>query len=413
MAIATDLEQYFLLLVNGERAKEGLSLLKLEQRLNDAADAHSQWMGDAAVLSHSGDGGSDPGERMEAANFTDGGRFSWAENVSVTQDNKDGTLKDEVERLHQALMDSPSHRANILNPNWEYIGIGLDVGQMLYPGVGTRDSAFVTQKFATTDDLVRLDIMGTSIGETLTGENGHDHFDGRGGNDSIAGALGDDRIKGGSGNDDLKGDGGDDIIEGGAGNDFIRGGREEDTLQGGDGDDVIRGQRNADRLEGGDGADNLKGGGGNDTLFGNLGNDFLKGGSREDELDGGFGNDKLFGNSFDDVLRGNRGDDTLNAGGDDDTLLGGSGNDWIKGGSGADVFVFYTGDGADRIVDFELGVDELHIDDTSTSAGSAAALVRAHGSVEDGDAVLRLDGVTITLDGVSDLDALANDLILF
>ena len=30
-----------------------------------------------------------------------------------------------VERAHNALMQSPGHRANILNPNYNYIGIGI------------------------------------------------------------------------------------------------------------------------------------------------------------------------------------------------------------------------------------------------------------------------------------------------
>ncbi|MCI5048858.1 MAG: hypothetical protein MRY32_00790 [Rickettsiales bacterium] len=70
-------------------------------------------------------------------------------------------------------------------------------------------------------------ILGTGVGESLTGSSG---------SDVIYGGLsvadpddGDDTITGGAGNDYILGNGGNDIIDGGAGNDTLHGGAGDDT----------------------------------------------------------------------------------------------------------------------------------------------------------------------------------------
>jgi len=99
--------------------------------------------------------------------------------------------------------------------------------------------------------------------------------------------------------------------------------------------------------------------GGNDTLTGNAGNDSLNGGSGNDTLIGNAGNDTLIGGNGSDLLFGNAGDDLLDGGNGTDTLRGGLGNDTLTGGNGGDVFVFASGEGTDRITDFQLGSDKI------------------------------------------------------
>jgi Ca2+-binding RTX toxin-like protein len=101
------------------------------------------------------------------------------------------------------------------------------------------------------------------------------------------------------------------------------------------------------------------GGNGPDTLTGNAGNDILIGGNGEDTLIGNAGNDTLIGGNATDLLLGNAGDDLLSGGNGADTLRGGLGNDTLTGGSGGDVFVFASGDGTDRITDFNLSNDQI------------------------------------------------------
>ncbi|WNF14428.1 ELWxxDGT repeat protein [Microcystis aeruginosa] len=78
----------------------------------------------------------------------------------------------------------------------------------------------------------------------------------------------------------------------------------------------------------------LQGGGGNDLLIGSHQRDVLQGGLDNDRLYGGGDIDRLFGEEGDDLLD------------------GGAGSDFLYGGLGADYFVLATGNGSDRIMDF-------------------------------------------------------------
>lgn len=113
-----------------------------------------------------------------------------------------------------------------------------------------------------------------------------------------------------------------------------------------------------DLVTGSEGADEISGGAGNDVLFGHGGDDLLRGGN---------GNDVLWGGEGDDLLRGGVGDDVL---------IGGAGRDRLVGGPGADVFRFLdVSDSlrgrADRIVDFEPGVDVIDLSAIDADRDSA------------------------------------------
>jgi Ca2+-binding RTX toxin-like protein len=99
------------------------------------------------------------------------------------------------------------------------------------------------------------------------------------------------------------------------------------------------------------------------------------------------GDDQLYGNSFDDILKGGDGKDTVVGRlGDDklygekgnDTLNGNSGKDNLFGGSGRDVFVFDSPDeGGDRISDFSVKDDTIHLDSLDFGALSTGKLNKA------------------------------------
>jgi hypothetical protein len=55
------------------------------------------------------------------------------------------------------------------------------------------------------------------------------------------------------------------------------------------------------------------------------------------------------------TLVGAAGNDTIDGGGGADRIDGGSGNDWLTGGAGVDTFLFASGSGSDRTVDFTTG----------------------------------------------------------
>lgn len=153
----------------------------------------------------------------------------------------------------------------------------------------------------------------------------------------------------------------DDFLRGDDGADVFRGMAGDDTINGLGGDDNLRGNGGRDELNGAEGADTLIGGGGADTLIGGFGVDQLRGGGGRDKMNGGAGQDFVAGNGGADQLRGGGGRDDLEGGGGADELNGGRGADELTGGGGRDVFQFTTGDGFDRITDFQQGSDKIEI----------------------------------------------------
>ncbi|MCC8424495.1 CvpA family protein [Mucilaginibacter sp. UR6-11] len=112
-----DLEARMLQLVNMERQQRGLQILKPDPQLTRVARDHSEDMLQRGYFSHYTPEGLDPFDRMKngGVRFLTGG-----ENIAITQ-----TLP----MAHTGLMNSPGHRANILNPAFGRLGIGiLDAG---------------------------------------------------------------------------------------------------------------------------------------------------------------------------------------------------------------------------------------------------------------------------------------------
>jgi uncharacterized protein YkwD len=106
-------ETQMLELVNRERLKHGLKPLQFDSDLVPVARAHSQDMFSKGYFAHDNLEGKDPFDRMRSAGI----RFRAAgENLALAQT---------VEIAHVNLMNSPGHRANILNPSFGRVGIGI------------------------------------------------------------------------------------------------------------------------------------------------------------------------------------------------------------------------------------------------------------------------------------------------
>lgn len=120
-------------LVNRERARAGRSTLEWNDDLARAALKHSQLLAAHQELSHQFPGEALLQERVGAT----GARFnSVAENVAEAPD---------VSTAHNGLMHSPGHRENILNPDYNAIGISIvQRGQELYI---TQDFAHVLANY--------------------------------------------------------------------------------------------------------------------------------------------------------------------------------------------------------------------------------------------------------------------------
>jgi uncharacterized protein YkwD len=119
-------------LTNAERAKAGCGPLTVDATLTAVAQAHSQDMATHDYFDHNGQDGRTPFDRMTAAGY----RYSTAaENIAAGQRTPQDVMT--------AWMNSPGHRANILNCSLKEIGVGYATGSSSQYGV------YWTQDFGT------------------------------------------------------------------------------------------------------------------------------------------------------------------------------------------------------------------------------------------------------------------------
>ncbi|MBS4031894.1 MAG: LysM peptidoglycan-binding domain-containing protein [Clostridiales bacterium] len=112
----TQAEQQMLNLVNYERTSRGLRPLQADMELTRLARLKSQDMINLNYFAHQSPTYGSPFDMMRAAGVT----------YRTAGENLAGAPT--VERAHTGLMNSPGHRANILNPNFTHIGIGAITG---------------------------------------------------------------------------------------------------------------------------------------------------------------------------------------------------------------------------------------------------------------------------------------------
>lgn len=111
--IRAELEAKMLVLVNQERTSRGLSVLKVNDKARVVARAHSQDMFARGYFSHITPEGVDPFKRMKAGN------------VNFLAAGENLALAPNLTLAHNGLMNSPPHRANILDPSYSTVGIGI------------------------------------------------------------------------------------------------------------------------------------------------------------------------------------------------------------------------------------------------------------------------------------------------
>ena len=119
-------------LINAERAKKGIAPLTRNTKLDAAALRHSKDMACNNFVDHTGSDGSSPWERMEQAGY------NWtnaAENIAAGYSTPASVVA--------GWMNSSGHKANILNPNLEDIGIGYAYKN------GTKYGHYWTTNFGT------------------------------------------------------------------------------------------------------------------------------------------------------------------------------------------------------------------------------------------------------------------------
>lgn len=236
-------------LTNEFRAQNSLPALKSNAELQATAQGHSQDMAVADYFSHTGKDGSAPWDRAKRVGYA---ANSMGENIAAGQTTAQSVV--------QGWIDSPGHRANLINRSYTELGVGYfllenDTGSVNYNhywtqvfGSGDKDpSSNISPNSNPTPTPTAIN--GTSENNTLTAGSGSQTIYGYGGNDVISAGTGNDTIT-------IYGEDGDDLLTGGSGKDNVIGGSGKDTLIGtftSGGTSAGRGE--IDKLTGNAGAD--------------------------------------------------------------------------------------------------------------------------------------------------------------
>lgn len=120
------IRQEILQLVNQQRRQNNLSPVRLDSKLNAAAQTHSVNMALQDFFGHTGQDGSSSTERVRRTGYN-GSRV--AENIAAGHNTAASVVA--------GWMNSPGHRANILDPNANQMGLGYrllsnDTGKVNY-----------------------------------------------------------------------------------------------------------------------------------------------------------------------------------------------------------------------------------------------------------------------------------------
>ncbi len=124
----TQAEQQLLYLANQSRHQAGLAPLSLDSGLSAAARAHAQIMLSTGQLSHRFDGEASLAQRL--AEMT---------TLQLDQEGENVALDYDAEHGHEHLMLSAPHRANLLNAQYNVVGLGV---------VRSGDRLYIVQDFA-------------------------------------------------------------------------------------------------------------------------------------------------------------------------------------------------------------------------------------------------------------------------
>ncbi|OLT30785.1 hypothetical protein BJF79_09295 [Actinomadura sp. CNU-125] len=101
-------------LVNDARADNGCEPVRSNAKLAQAAQGHSADMAARGYFDHTAPDGDGPGDRITAAGYR---WTAYGENIAKGQSSPESVMR--------SWMNSPGHRANILNCKFDEIGVGV------------------------------------------------------------------------------------------------------------------------------------------------------------------------------------------------------------------------------------------------------------------------------------------------
>jgi Ca2+-binding RTX toxin-like protein len=432
-------EQYMLELINrarldpdAEAARQGIGLndglaagtitsaakgvLAPNDKLELAAEYHTDWMLANETYGHIGDNDSLAGGRMKSFHYPESDRFFWGENVTAIDMADASSQTDAVDRLFKNLMlnvTDPDDRRLLFHDAPQEIGFGLEFQTFtittlsqqppFYSPVNPGDlpsgqsfsAALLTANYGKRDATTPpADVFLTGVAYA---DGDHDNFysigEGTsgvgfaiGGNATVTAAAGGYALKlapaagvgvavtasGGAvstvvvdlsaGNVKLdlvdgtlfRSSGSLTLVSGVAAAELL--GVADLTLTGNALANRLAGNRGHNVLTGLDGNDSLSGGAGNDTLYGGNNYDTIRGGDGDDRAWGGNGRDLVYLDNGNDVFW----DNGQNDANGHDTIWGGAGNDTVNGGGGNEVI--WGEAGADSLLG-GIGNDTIYAGD--------------------------------------------------
>lgn len=109
----TAAEAQLVSLINQARTERGLQPLTADPRLTQAARKHTELMVQHGALSHQFPG--EPGLQQRFAN----------EGLPSDREGENVDLDQDPDSAHEELMHSPPHRRNILDPDYNVVGVGV------------------------------------------------------------------------------------------------------------------------------------------------------------------------------------------------------------------------------------------------------------------------------------------------
>lgn len=338
-------EQYLLELINRARLDPMAEYTRLGQTagpvvtpvqvlagnasLDAAAAQHSLHMLAVDQFSHSDIGDGTPVSRAQANGYA--GAFV-GENIGWSGTTGTINLQSSIDSHHAGLMNSPGHRANILNTGYSEIGLGREIG--VFTSGRDWNASMLSEVFG--------DRSGNRLltGVAYTDTNDNDFYGvGEGqGSVSVAAAGGVTTASAAAGGYALQ-------VVAGVSAVTIGGVRVQLTF----------------------GADNIKLDLVDGTRVFSSGDIRLLSGATEGRLlgiadvnlVGANTSETLVGNRSANSINGRGGNDTISGGDGNDRLAGGAGNDRLDGGAGRDSFIFADGFGRDVVAGFQDGTDRF------------------------------------------------------
>ena len=416
MAILTQdqFDQQVLNLINQYRAQNGLSGLILSQELDQTADKYANRMATGDFFSHTDPNGSTPFTRMRAEGY----QYTTAgENIAAGYATPESVV--------QGWIDSPGHRANILNPNYKHMGIGYaylanDTGSVNYrhywvQTFGAGDTDYGVYAAETTDVLPVITIAATdaNAAETNTGQTanpGRFTFTRTGSttaaltvNYTIAGSA----TKGTdynnlTGTATFAAGSTTALVDINPVNDTAVENAETIVLTLANNSAYQVGTANTATVTIADNDTNTINGDATDnvinvntapspnrySIFGLGGNDKISGSSQNDTIEGGAGNDILGGYRGNDIIRGGNGNDTIVGYRYADLATAGDGEvDTLTGGSGADLYILSYQNSGKLYIPYQSNTDNADyalITDFKLVEGDRIQLVQPTNSVSSG-----------------------------